>query len=201
MLSLAKCYQNVFFMFSYITICKTLLYIKLCKTVFSCISDRIFQWFAGAGKFRLTQGGVGWVSRFEWRHISWRHEIFMNECCCKLTSLEIYEWMRKFIHYYKNIKLSYTQTIKSFVPIFILKMICKKKKLSLVTGTDGIFRLSGDCFCSTSAEPRYCVNSLPRDRKIPSALVSSERFLYFCRVTALNNYPRARFHSLYRKPM
>ena len=47
------------------------------------------------------------------------------------------------------------------------KMICKKKNLSLVTGTDGNFRLSGDCFCSTTTEHRYCVNSPPRDRKNP----------------------------------
>ena len=48
-------------------------------------------------------------------------------------------------------------------------MICKKKKLSLVTSTDVNFLLSGDCFCSTSAEIQYSVNSHPRDRKIPSA--------------------------------
>ena len=58
-------------------------------------------------------------------------------------------------------------------------MICKKKKkLSLVTGIDGNFRLSGDCFCSTLADPRYCVNSPPCDQKIPSAPVTGERFLY-----------------------
>ena len=56
-------------------------------------------------------------------------------------------------------------------------MTCKKKKLSLVTGADGIFRLSGDCFCSTSAEPRYCVKQSPLDLKIPSAPVTGERFL------------------------
>ena len=44
-------------------------------------------------------------------------------------------------------------------------MICKKKKLSLATGTEGNFRLSGDCFC-ISAEPWYCVNS---PIEIPSA--------------------------------
>ena len=55
--------------------------------------------------------------------------------------------------YYNNIVHSITQTLKSFVPIFILKMICKKKKLSyitIVTGTDGNFRLSG----TVSAVPR-----------------------------------------------
>ena len=46
----------------------------------------------------------------------------------------------------------------------MLKLICKKKKLSLVTSTDGTFRLSGDCFCRTSAEPRYIP---PRDQKTP----------------------------------
>ena len=32
-------------------------------------------------------------------------------------------------------------------------MMCKKRKLSLVTGVDGNFRLSGDCFSSTEALP------------------------------------------------
>ena len=50
-----------------------------------------------------------------------------------------------------------------------IKMICKKKKLSLVTGTDGMFRFSNDCFC---------VNSHPQEQKIPSAPVTGERFLY-----------------------
>ena len=46
------------------------------------------------------------------------------------------------------------QALNPFVPFLFLKMICKKKKLSLVTGTDGNFQLSGDCFCSTAAEPQ-----------------------------------------------
>ena len=75
----------------------------------------------------------------------------------------------KFLRYYENIVHQLTQTLKPFVPIFTLKMICKKKKLSLITGIDRNFRLS--------AEPRYCVNSHPRDRKIPSEPVTSERFL------------------------
>ena len=50
-----------------------------------------------------------------------------------------------------------------------LKMICKKKKLAQVAGTDGNFRLSGDCFCSTSAQPRYCVNSPPQERLLYSS--------------------------------
>ena len=88
--------------------------------------------------------------------------------------------MRKFIRYYKNIAHSLTQTLKPFIPMFIIKMVCKKKKLSLVTGTGGYnFRLSGDCLCNTSAEPRYCVNSAPRDRKIQSAPVTGERLLYY----------------------
>ena len=53
-------------------------------------------------------------------------------------------------------------------------MICKKKKLSLVTGTAGNFRLPGDCFRSTSAELRYYVNSLPLGGKIPSAPVTGD---------------------------
>ena len=57
-------------------------------------------------------------------------------------------------------------------------MQAKKKKLSLVTGMDGNLWLSSDCFCSTSAEPGYCVNSPPRDWKIPSAPVTGERLLY-----------------------
>ena len=38
----------------------------------------------------------------------------------------------------KNIVHSFTQTLKPFAPIFILKMICKKRKLSLVTGTSSL---------------------------------------------------------------
>ena len=41
-----------------------------------------------------------------------------------------------------------------------------------------VLTVLGDCFCSTSTEPRYCVNNHPRDQKIPSALVTSERFSY-----------------------
>ena len=107
----------------------------LLQNMYSCMPDRIFQWFTDAGK-RMTR-----------RHISWCHGVLINECCCN-----IYEWMCKFIRYYKNIVHSLTQTLKPFVPIFILKIICKKKKLSLVTDMDGNFRLSSDCFCSTSAE-------------------------------------------------
>ena len=62
------------------------------------------------------------------------------------------------------------QTLNPFVPFLFLKMICKKKKLSLVTGMDGNFRLT--------AEPRYCVNIPPGDWKIPSVPVTNERFLY-----------------------
>ena len=40
--------------------------------------------------------------------------------------------MRKSVGYYKNIVHSLTETLN---PIFILKIMCKKKKLSLVTGT------------------------------------------------------------------
>ena len=42
------------------------------------------------------------------------------------------------------------QALKPFDPIFILKMVFKKKKLSLVTGTDGNFCLSSDCFGGAS---------------------------------------------------
>ena len=126
-------------------------------------------------KVILHRVGVGWLVLWMsyWRHILWRHEIFMNEC-----HLNIYEWMHKFIRYYKNVVHSLTQTLRPFITLFILKIICKKKKLSLVTGTDGNFRLSGDWICSTSAEPWYCVNSPSQDQKIPSALVTGERFLY-----------------------
>ena len=75
-----------------------------------------------------------------------------------MTSEKIYEWMRKFICYYKNTVHSLTHILNPFVPIFLSKNN-KTKKLSLVTGTDGNFRLLSDCFWSTLAEPRYCVNS------------------------------------------
>ena len=65
-----------------------------------------------------------------------------------------YEWMPKLICYYKNIVHSLTQTLKPLVPIFILKMICKKKKLLLVTGMDGNFQLLTQV--TVSAVPRLC---------------------------------------------
>ena len=69
----------------------------------------------------------------------------------------IYEWMRKFICYFKNSAFIYAN-FKSIYSDFMIKMICKKKKLPLVNGADGNFRLS---------EPRYCVNSPPRGQKRP----------------------------------
>ena len=59
---------------------------------------------------------------------------FMNECVYSYATIKI-----KCIH-------------NPFVPFLFLKMICKKNSFSLVTGTGGKFRFSGDCFCSTSAE-------------------------------------------------
>ena len=84
----------------------------------------------------------------------------MNKCYIanKWCHSNIYKWMRQFIRYYKSILQSLRQTLNLFLPILFLKMICKKKKLSPITGADGNFRLS--------AEPQYCVNSPPRDRKI-----------------------------------
>ena len=70
------------------------------------------------------------------------------------------------------------QILNPFVLIFISKNDMQEKKLSLVSGTNRNFQLEADYFCSTSAEPWYCVNSPPQDWKIPSALVTSERFLY-----------------------
>ena len=46
--------------------------------------------------------------------------IWMN-VCCQMTSLEIYEWMCKFIRYHKNTVHSLTHTLNTFVPIFIFK--------------------------------------------------------------------------------
>ena len=83
--------------------------------------------------------------------------------------------MRKLILYHKNIVQSLTQKLNPLVPIFISKN--DEKKLSLVAGTDGNFRLSGDCVCSTLAQSRYCVNSSPRDQKIPSALATGDSYI------------------------
>ena len=73
----------------------------------------------------------------------------MNECINSYATI-------------KNIVHSLIETLNQFNHIFIFM-----KKLSLVTGTDGLFRISGDCFCSISAEPRYLVNSHPRDLEYP----------------------------------
>ena len=104
-----------------------------------------------------------------------RENLWMT-VCCQMTSLKIYEWTRKFIRYYKNIVYSLTHTLNLFVPIFIFKNDIQEKEI--ITSMDGNFRFLGDCFYSTTAEPQYCVNSPPRDWKIPSALVIGERLLY-----------------------
>ena len=105
----------------------------------------------------------------------------MNEYCCQMMSLKIYEWLRKFIRYYKIIVHCLTQTCKSLGRIFILKMICKKNKLSLATGTDGNIRFSGDCLCP------------PRDQKIIYAPVISSAFqIWICKA-----YLRHFFHSIF----
>ena len=45
-------------------------------------------------------------------------------------------------------------TLKPFVPIFILKYDTQEKEtITIVTDMDGNLRLLGDCFCSTSAGP------------------------------------------------
>ena len=90
--------------------------------------------------------------------------MFMNKCVNSYANI-------------KNIVQSQTRTLNPFVPIFIIKNDMQENETITSNRTDGNFRLSGDCFCSTSAEPRCCVNSPLRDRKIPSAPVTGERFL------------------------
>ena len=43
----------------------------------------------------------------------------------------------------------------------------QEKETITSNGIDGNIRLSGDCFCSTSAEPLYCIKSPPLDWKFP----------------------------------
>ena len=76
-----------------------------------------------------------------------------------LDNLSSFEWC----HY--DVKEIYEWTLmQTLNPTFFLflKMICKKKKLSLV---DGNFRISDDCFYSTSAEPQYYINRALEIRK------------------------------------
>ena len=66
--------------------------------------------------------------------------------------------MRKFIRYYKNIVQSLTQTLNPLVPIFISKYDMQEKET--ITSNREIAG-SRVTFCSTSAEPRYCVTNSP----------------------------------------
>ena len=89
----------------------------------------------------------------------WWQKISSYTHWCKKT-LVIFNDFRDFREQYKN------------------DMQEKETITNLVIGTDGNFRLFCDCFGSASAEPRYCVNSPPRYRKIPSVPVTGESFLY-----------------------
>ena len=139
--------------------------------LFSCISFV----FTSARKSHLTHPGAGWLSCFEWRHILMTSE--MN-VAVKWRHWNIYEWRRKFIRYCKIYSALINANIKPipFVSIFISKND-KQEKGTITSNQYGWFPALGTCFCNTSAEPRYCVNSPPQDWKIPSTPVTGERFL------------------------
>ena len=64
--------------------------------------------------------------------------------------INIYEWMCKFIRYYKYKVFSRMQILYSFLLILYVKENGMQEKiLSLVSGKDQNFKIFGDCFCIT----------------------------------------------------
>ena len=80
-----------------------------------------------------------------------------------MTSLEIYEWMRKFICYYKNTVHSFI--LNPFVPIFIFKNDIQEKET--ITSNRYGWKFPAHGWSLGTAQ----------DRKIPSAPVTGERLL------------------------
>ena len=86
--------------------------------------------------------------------------------------------MRKFTRYYKNNRTFNIANIKSISSYFYLKKIYKEKNLSLLSGTDGNFRLS-DVF----AIPENPSEPVTRERKILNDIKANNIVETFARLT------------------
>ena len=104
-------------------------------------------------------------------------ENLLMNACCQMMSLEIYEWMRKFIRYYKNIVRSLTYTLNPFVPICISKNYMQEKETISSNRYGWEFPALGWLFLQYFGGASVLRKQSPQDRKIPSAPVTGKRLL------------------------